>query len=87
MRYIIKYPNYIYEFNKATLKKYNYYTMQNALYYLVNVRNGFKLIVILIYNRFYSFIIRNIRLSLVVTLVRVFKKLLLLSKLLLKLLL
>jgi hypothetical protein len=37
MRYIIKYLNYIYKFNKATLKKYSYYTMQNALYYLVNV--------------------------------------------------
>jgi hypothetical protein len=61
--------------------------MQNALYYLVNVRNGFKLIVILICNRFYSFTIRSIRLSLVVTLVKVFKKLPLLLKLLLKLLL
>jgi hypothetical protein len=48
---------------------------------------GLKLIVILIYNRFYSFIIRSIRLLLVVTLVRVFKKLPLLSRLLLKLLL
>ena len=37
VRYIIKYPNYTCEFDKATLKKYNYYTMQNALYYLVNV--------------------------------------------------
>jgi hypothetical protein len=87
VRYIIKYFNYICEFNKATSKKCNYYIMQNALYYLVNVRNGFKLIVILIYNRFYSFIIRSIRLSLVVILVRVFKKLPLLSRLLLKLLL
>jgi hypothetical protein len=37
VRYIIKYPNYIYEFDKATLKKCSYYIMQNALYYLVNV--------------------------------------------------
>jgi hypothetical protein len=43
-----------------------------------------KLILILIYNKFYGFIIRNIRLSLIVTLVRVFKKLPLLLKLLLK---
>jgi hypothetical protein len=50
-------------------------------------KTGPKLIVILIYNRFYSFIIRSIRLLLIVILVRVFKKLLLLLKLLLKLLL
>jgi hypothetical protein len=50
-------------------------------------KTGLKLIVILIYNRFYSFIIRNIKLSLVVIIVKVFKKLLLLSRLLLKLLL
>jgi hypothetical protein len=87
VRYIIKYPNYTCEFDKATLKKYSYYTMQNALYYPVNVRNGFKLIVILICNRFYGFAIRSIRLLLVIILMRVFKKLLLLSKLLLKLLL
>jgi hypothetical protein len=37
VRYIIKYLNYIYEFDKATLKKYSYYTMQNALYYLISV--------------------------------------------------
>jgi hypothetical protein len=37
VRYIIKYLNYTCEFDKATLKKYNYYIMQNALYYLVNV--------------------------------------------------
>jgi hypothetical protein len=61
--------------------------MQNALYYPVNVQNGFKLIVILIYNKFYNFAIRNIKLSLIITLVRVFKKLPLLLKLLLKLLL
>jgi hypothetical protein len=48
---------------------------------------GPKLTLILIYNRFYSFAIRSIRLSLIVTLVRVFKKLLLLLRLLLKLLL
>jgi hypothetical protein len=35
--YIIKYFNYICKFDKATLKKCNYYIMQNALYYLVNV--------------------------------------------------
>jgi hypothetical protein len=50
-------------------------------------KTGLKLIVILIYNKFYGFIIRNIRLSLIVILVKVFKKLLLLLKLLLKLLL
>jgi hypothetical protein len=61
--------------------------MQNALYYPVSVRNGFKLIVILIYNKFRGFTIRSIRLLLVVTLVRVSKKLPLLLKLLLKLLL
>jgi hypothetical protein len=61
--------------------------MQNALYYPVNVRNGSELIVILIYNRFRGFIIRSIRLLLIIILVRVFKKLPLLSKLLLKLLL
>jgi hypothetical protein len=61
--------------------------MQNALYYPVNVQNGFKLIVILIYNKFYSFIIRSIKLLLVIILVKVFKKPLLFSKLLLKLLL
>jgi hypothetical protein len=48
---------------------------------------GPKLILILIYNKFHGFIIRSIRLSLIVTLVKVFKKLLLLLKLLLKLLL
>jgi hypothetical protein len=37
VHYIIKYLNYIYEFNKATLKKNSYYIMQNALYYPVNV--------------------------------------------------
>jgi hypothetical protein len=37
VRYIIKYFNYIYKFNKATLKKCNYYTMQNALCHPVNV--------------------------------------------------
>jgi hypothetical protein len=36
---------------------------------------GPKLILILICNKFYSFAIRSIRLSLIVTLVRVFKKL------------
>jgi hypothetical protein len=40
--YIIKYLNYIYKFNKATSKKYSYYTMQNALCHPVNVRNRFK---------------------------------------------
>jgi hypothetical protein len=45
---------------------------------------GIKLIVILICNRFYSFAIRSIRLSLIITLVKVFKKLPLLLKLLLK---
>jgi hypothetical protein len=50
-------------------------------------KTGLKLIVILIYNKFYGFIIRNIRLSLIVILVKVFKKLPLLSRLLLKLLL
>jgi hypothetical protein len=50
-------------------------------------KTGPKLIVILIYNRFYSFAIRSIRLSLVVIIVKVFKKLPLLLKLLLKLLL
>jgi hypothetical protein len=50
-------------------------------------KTGPKLIVILIYNRFYSFIIRSIRLSLVIIIVKVFKKLPLLSRLLLKLLL
>jgi hypothetical protein len=45
---------------------------------------GIKLIVILIYNRFYSFIIKSIRLLLIITLVKVFKKLPLLLKLLLK---
>jgi hypothetical protein len=87
MRYIIKYLNYTCEFNKATLKKYNYCIMQNALYHLVNVRDGSELIVILICNRFRGFAIRSIKLSLIVILVRVFKKLLLLSRLLLKLLL
>jgi hypothetical protein len=87
MRYIIKYPNYICEFDKATSKKCSYYTMQNALYYPVSVRNGSELIVILICNRFRGFTIRSIRLSLIVTLVKVFKKLPLLSRLLLKLLL
>jgi hypothetical protein len=87
VRYIIKYPNYIYEFDKATSKKCSYYTMQNALCHPVSVQNGFKLIVILICNRFRGSTIRSIRLSLVVTLVRVSKKLLLLLKLLLKLLL
>jgi hypothetical protein len=48
---------------------------------------GPKLTLILIYNKFHSFIIRNIKLSLIVILVKVFKKLLLLLKLLLKLLL
>jgi hypothetical protein len=86
VRYIIKYFNYIYKFDKATLKKYSYCIMQNALYYSVNVQNGFKLIVILICNKFYSFAIRSIRLLLVVILVKVFKKLPLLLKLLLKLL-
>jgi hypothetical protein len=61
--------------------------MQNALYYLINIRNGFKLIVILICNKFRGFAIRSIRLSLIITLIRVFKKLPLLLKLLLKLLL
>jgi hypothetical protein len=37
VHYIIKYLNYIYKFNKATLKKCSYYIMQNALCYLVNV--------------------------------------------------
>jgi hypothetical protein len=37
VRYIIKYLNYTYKFDKATLKKCNYYIMQNALYYPVNV--------------------------------------------------
>jgi hypothetical protein len=37
VHYIIKYFNYIYKFNKATLTKYNYYIILNALYYLVNV--------------------------------------------------
>jgi hypothetical protein len=46
---------------------------------------GIKLIVILIYNRFRGFIIRSTRFSLIVTLVKVFKKLLLFSRLLLKL--
>jgi hypothetical protein len=87
VRYMIKYLNYTCEFDKATSKKYNYYIMQNALCHLVNVRNGSKLIVILIYNRFRGFAIRSIRLLLVVTLVRVSKKLPLLSRLLLKLLL
>jgi hypothetical protein len=87
VRYIIKYLNYICEFDKATSKKYSYYTMQNALCHPVSVRNGSKLIVILIYNKFRGFAIRNIRLLLIVTLVRVSKKLPLLSKLLLKLLL
>jgi hypothetical protein len=87
VHYIIKYPNHICEFNKATSKKCSYYTMQNALYYPVSVRNGSKLIVILICNRFYGSTIRSIRLLLVVTLVRVSKKLPLLSRLLLKLLL
>jgi hypothetical protein len=50
-------------------------------------KTSLKLIVILIYNRFYSFIIKSIRLLLIITLVRVFKKLPLLLKLLLKLLL
>jgi hypothetical protein len=40
VRYIIKYPDYTCEFNKATSKKYSYYTMQNALYYPVSVQNG-----------------------------------------------
>jgi hypothetical protein len=48
---------------------------------------GLKLTLILIYNRFYSFIIRSIRLLLVVIIVKVFKKLPLLLRLLLKLLL
>jgi hypothetical protein len=48
---------------------------------------GPKLIVILIYNKFYSFAIKSIRLSLIIIIVKVFKKLLLLSRLLLKLLL
>jgi hypothetical protein len=34
-----------------------------------------KLTLILIYNRFYDFTIKSIRLSLIVTLVKVFKKL------------
>jgi hypothetical protein len=50
-------------------------------------KTGPKLIAILIYNRFYSFIIKSIKLLLIVILVRVFKKLLLFSRLLLKLLL
>jgi hypothetical protein len=50
-------------------------------------KTGPKLTLILICNRFYSFVIRSIRLLLIVTLVKVFKKLLLLLKLLLKLLL
>jgi hypothetical protein len=50
-------------------------------------KTGPKLILILIYNRFYSFAIKSIRLSLIVILIRVFKKLRLFSKLLLKLLL
>jgi hypothetical protein len=50
-------------------------------------KTGPKLIVILIYNKFRGFIIKSIRLLLIVTLVRVFKKLLLFSRLLLKLLL
>jgi hypothetical protein len=87
MRYIIKYLDYICEFDKATLKKCSYCIMQNALCYPVNVRNGFELIVILICNKFHSFTIRSIRLLLVVILVKVFKKLPLLSRLLLKLLL
>jgi hypothetical protein len=45
---------------------------------------GIKLIVILICNRFYSFSIKSIKLSLIVTLVKMFKKLPLLLKLLLK---
>jgi hypothetical protein len=48
---------------------------------------GLKLIVILIYNKFRGFIIRSIRLLLVVIIVKVFKKLPLLLRLLLKLLL
>jgi hypothetical protein len=48
---------------------------------------GIKLIVILIYNKFHSFIIKSIRLLLIIILVKVFKKLLLLLRLLLKLLL
>jgi hypothetical protein len=48
---------------------------------------GPKLTLILICNRFRGSIIRNIRLSLIVTLIKVFKKLPLLLKLLLKLLL
>jgi hypothetical protein len=87
VRYIIKYLNYICEFDKATLKKYSYYIVQNALCHPVSVRNGSELIVILIYNKFRGFAIRSIKLLLIVILVRVFKKLLLLSKLLLKLLL
>jgi hypothetical protein len=47
-------------------------------------KTGIKLIVILIYNKFYSFTIRSIRLLLIITLVKVFKKLPLLLKLLLK---
>jgi hypothetical protein len=49
-------------------------------------KTGLKLIIILIYNKFRGFIIRSIRLSLVVIIVKVFKKLPLLSRLLLKLL-
>jgi hypothetical protein len=50
-------------------------------------KTGPKLIVILIYNKFRGFTIKSIRLSLVVIIVKVFKKLPLLLKLLLKLLL
>jgi hypothetical protein len=48
---------------------------------------GLKLIVILIYNRSCSFIIKSIKLLLVVIIIKVFKKLPLFLKLLLKLLL
>jgi hypothetical protein len=37
VRYIIKYPNYICEFDKAISKKCSYCIVQNALCYLVNV--------------------------------------------------
>jgi hypothetical protein len=87
VRYMIKYPDYTCEFDKATSKKCSYCTVQNALCYLVSVRNGSELIVILICNRFRGFAMRSMRLSLVVTLVRVSKKLPLLSRLLSKLLL
>jgi hypothetical protein len=50
-------------------------------------KTGPKLIIILICNKFYNFAIRSIRLLLIVILVKVFKKLPLLLRLLLKLLL